>query len=76
MKAIRVHAPGGPKAMRYEDAPDPTPSPRTGGSFSSCPCGGPPAMRMVTGASQCAAACGRASAVHGMRRQPASYSTF
>ena len=25
MKAIRVHAPGGPEALRYEDVPDPTP---------------------------------------------------
>jgi len=25
MKAIRVHAPGGPEAMKYEDVPDPTP---------------------------------------------------
>src|SRR6266852_2706327 len=25
MKAIRVHAPGGPEAMRYEDIPQPTP---------------------------------------------------
>jgi NADPH:quinone reductase len=27
MKAIRVHAPGGPEALRYEDVPRPTPSP-------------------------------------------------
>jgi NADPH2:quinone reductase len=27
MKAIRVHAPGGPEAMKYEDAPDPQPKP-------------------------------------------------
>ena len=26
MKAIRVHAPGGPEALRYEDVPQPTPS--------------------------------------------------
>ena len=25
MKAIRVHAPGGPEALRFEDVPDPTP---------------------------------------------------
>jgi NADPH2:quinone reductase len=25
MKAIRVHAPGGPEVMRYEDVPEPTP---------------------------------------------------
>ena len=25
MKAVRVHTPGGPDAMRYEDAPQPTP---------------------------------------------------
>ncbi|MEO8056216.1 MAG: quinone oxidoreductase [Acidobacteriota bacterium] len=25
MKAIRVHAPGGPEALRYEDVPDPSP---------------------------------------------------
>src|SRR5512140_3645127 len=25
MKAIRVHAPGGPEVLRYEDAPDPSP---------------------------------------------------
>jgi len=25
MKAVRVHSPGGPEAMRYEDAPQPTP---------------------------------------------------
>ena len=25
MKAIRVHAPGGPEALRYEDVPQPTP---------------------------------------------------
>ena len=25
MKAVRVHAPGGPEAMRYEDIPQPTP---------------------------------------------------
>lgn len=27
MKAIRVHATGGPEALRYEDTPDPTPGP-------------------------------------------------
>ena len=27
MKAIRVHAPGGPEALRYEDVPDPQPQP-------------------------------------------------
>jgi NADPH2:quinone reductase len=27
MKAVRVHAPGGPEALRYEDVPDPTPTP-------------------------------------------------
>src|SRR3989442_1766176 len=27
MKAIRVHAPGGPEAMRCEDVPEPTPGP-------------------------------------------------
>lgn len=27
MKAVRIHAPGGPEAMRYEDAPEPTPKP-------------------------------------------------
>jgi len=27
MKAIRVHAPGGPEALVYEDVPDPTPGP-------------------------------------------------
>ena len=27
MKAIRVHAPGGPDALRYEDVPRPTPGP-------------------------------------------------
>jgi NADPH2:quinone reductase len=27
MKAVRIHAPGGPEAMRYEDAPQPTPKP-------------------------------------------------
>jgi len=27
MKAIRVHAPGGPEALRYEDVPRPTPGP-------------------------------------------------
>jgi NADPH2:quinone reductase len=27
MKAIRVHTPGGPEAMTYEDAPDPQPKP-------------------------------------------------
>src|SRR5262249_42267876 len=27
MKAIRVHAPGGPEALRYEDVPDPVPKP-------------------------------------------------
>ncbi|MEP6994547.1 MAG: quinone oxidoreductase [Acidobacteriota bacterium] len=26
MKAIRVHSPGGPEALRYEDVPDPVPS--------------------------------------------------
>jgi NADPH2:quinone reductase len=25
MKAVRIHAPGGPEALRYEDAPQPTP---------------------------------------------------
>lgn len=25
MKAVRVHAPGGPEALRYEDVPEPTP---------------------------------------------------
>ncbi len=25
MKAIRIHAPGGPEVLRYEDVPDPTP---------------------------------------------------
>jgi NADPH2:quinone reductase len=25
MKAVRIHTPGGPEAMRYEDAPEPTP---------------------------------------------------
>ncbi|MGH7409584.1 MAG: alcohol dehydrogenase catalytic domain-containing protein, partial [Candidatus Methylomirabilis sp.] len=25
MKAIRVHQPGGPEALRYEEAPDPKP---------------------------------------------------
>ena len=25
MKAVRIHAPGGPDALRYEDAPEPTP---------------------------------------------------
>ena len=25
MKAVRVHAPGGPEVMRYEDVPAPTP---------------------------------------------------
>jgi NADPH2:quinone reductase len=25
MKAIRIHAPGGPESLRYEDVPDPTP---------------------------------------------------
>jgi NADPH2:quinone reductase len=25
MKAVRIHAPGGPEALRYEDAPEPTP---------------------------------------------------
>ncbi|MBI4247490.1 MAG: quinone oxidoreductase [Candidatus Rokubacteria bacterium] len=25
MKAVRIHAPGGPEAMRYEDVPDPAP---------------------------------------------------
>ncbi|MFY9552626.1 MAG: quinone oxidoreductase [Thermoanaerobaculia bacterium] len=27
MKAVRVHAPGGPEAMVYEDIPEPTPAP-------------------------------------------------
>jgi NADPH2:quinone reductase len=27
MKAVRIHAPGGPEAMRYEEAPQPTPRP-------------------------------------------------
>jgi len=27
MKAIRVHAPGGPEALRHEDVPDPVPGP-------------------------------------------------
>ena len=27
MKAVRIHAPGGPEAMRYEDAPEPAPKP-------------------------------------------------
>ena len=27
MKAIRVHAPGGPEALRHEDVPEPTPKP-------------------------------------------------
>ena len=27
MKAVRIHAPGGPEAMRYEDAPEPSPKP-------------------------------------------------
>ncbi len=27
MKAVRVHAPGGPEALRYEDVPDPSPAP-------------------------------------------------
>src|SRR6266487_964310 len=27
MKAIRVHAPGGPEALRYEDVPQPAPGP-------------------------------------------------
>ena len=27
MKAVRVHLPGGPDALRYEDAPDPLPGP-------------------------------------------------
>jgi NADPH2:quinone reductase len=27
VKAIRVHAPGGPEALRYEDVPDPQPQP-------------------------------------------------
>ena len=27
MKAIRVHEPGGPEVLRYEDVPDPTPGP-------------------------------------------------
>jgi NADPH2:quinone reductase len=26
MKAVRVHAPGGPEALRYEDVPEPTPA--------------------------------------------------
>jgi NADPH2:quinone reductase len=28
MKAIRVHAPGGPEVLRYEDVPQPVPGPR------------------------------------------------
>ena len=27
VKAVRVHEPGGPEALRYEDVPDPTPKP-------------------------------------------------
>ena len=27
MKAVRIHAPGGPEVMRYEDVPEPTPKP-------------------------------------------------
>ncbi len=27
MKAIRVHSPGGPEVLRYEDVPEPTPKP-------------------------------------------------
>ena len=27
MKAVRVHAPGGPEALRYEDVPEPAPKP-------------------------------------------------
>src|SRR5207302_9255683 len=27
MKAVRVHTPGGPAALRHEDAPEPTPKP-------------------------------------------------
>src|SRR2546425_8775537 len=27
MKAVRVHTPGGPEALRHEDAPEPTPKP-------------------------------------------------
>ena len=27
MKAVRVHAPGGPEAMKFEDVPEPTPKP-------------------------------------------------
>ena len=27
MKAVRIHAPGGPEALKYEDAPQPTPKP-------------------------------------------------
>ena len=27
MKAVRVHAPGGPEALRFEDVPDPVPAP-------------------------------------------------
>jgi len=26
MKAVRIHAPGGPEALKYEDVPEPTPS--------------------------------------------------
>ena len=26
MKAIRVHSPGGPEALRYEDVPQPSPA--------------------------------------------------
>src|SRR5262249_58650643 len=27
MKAVRIHAPGGPEALKYEDAPQPSPKP-------------------------------------------------
>ena len=27
MKAVRIHTPGGPEALRHEDAPEPTPKP-------------------------------------------------
>src|SRR5688500_5091223 len=27
MKAVRIHTPGGPEALRYEDAPEPKPQP-------------------------------------------------
>ena len=27
MKAVRVHTPGGPEALRYEDVAEPTPKP-------------------------------------------------